>query len=63
MAIQGTAAVSYGNDCVQRYDRSIRWIWDGLVAEQAVTLAPAETEQVTVASASGSVTPNEGVGS
>jgi hypothetical protein len=52
MTIHGNVAVSYGNDCVQKYDRSIRWIWDGVVAEEAVTLlsAPEKTGKTTLLS-------------
>src|SRR5438445_7353891 len=52
MAIHSGDVVSFGNDCVQRYDRSIPWIWDGLVAEQAVTLlsAPEKTGKTTLLS-------------
>jgi hypothetical protein len=52
MPIQGNAAVSYGNDCLQARDEPVRWIWDGLVAEGAVTLlsAPEKTGKTTLLS-------------
>jgi hypothetical protein len=52
MPIHGNAAVSYGNDCLQRRNEPVRWIWDGLVAEEAVTLlsAPEKTGKTTLLS-------------
>src|SRR5262249_37437443 len=41
MPIHGDAAVSYGNDRLQTLGRPVPWIWDGLVAEDAVTLLSA----------------------
>src|SRR5207245_1848179 len=46
------AAVSYGNAWIQRFKDPIPWIWDGLVAENAVTLlsAPEKTGKTTLLS-------------
>src|SRR5579859_6442062 len=52
MPIHGDAAVSYGNDCLQAREQPIPWIWDGLVAEDAITLlsAPEKTGKTTLLS-------------
>jgi hypothetical protein len=46
------AAVSWNNTCVQGLNQSPPWIWDGLVAENAVTLlsAPEKTGKTTLLS-------------
>jgi hypothetical protein len=39
MTIRDKAAIHYGNDCLKSpYPRHIPWIWDGVVAENAITL-------------------------
>src|SRR5215831_17451340 len=39
MPIHDNAAVSFGNDCLKaRQQQSIPWLWDGLIAEDAITL-------------------------
>jgi AAA domain len=52
MPIHGNAAVSYGNDWVQTDKQLIPWLWDGLVAEEAITLlsAPEKTGKTTLLS-------------
>src|SRR5437016_14201086 len=52
MPLHGNAAVSYGNDGVQTLQQPIPWIWDGLVAEDAITLlsAPEKTGKTTLLS-------------
>lgn len=52
MPVQRNAAVSYSNTCVQGFNQSVPWIWDGLVAEEAVTLlsAPEKTGKTTLLS-------------
>src|SRR6266852_1265497 len=52
MPLHGNAAVSHGNDGVQTLREPIPWIWDGLVAEKAVTLlsAPEKTGKTTLLS-------------
>jgi hypothetical protein len=52
MAIDRNAAVSYGNDWLQTLREPVPWIWDGLVAEHAVTLlsAPEKTGKTTLLS-------------
>src|SRR5882757_5292057 len=52
MPIHGNAAVSFGNDWVQSHDQPIPWIWDGLIARDAVTLlsAPEKTGKTTLLS-------------
>src|SRR5712691_11735476 len=53
MRADGNAAVSYGNDWVQRLKgEPIPWIWDGLVAYEAITLlaAPEKTGKTTLLS-------------
>jgi AAA domain-containing protein len=52
MPVHGRAAVSYGNDWLQTLRRPVPWIWDGLVAEEAVTLlsAPEKTGKTTLLS-------------
>jgi hypothetical protein len=52
MFAHDNAAVSYGNDSLRSRERSIPWIWDGLVAEEAVTLlsAPEKTGKTTLLS-------------
>jgi hypothetical protein len=52
MPIHGNAAVSHDNAWLQTYPRPIPWIWDGLVAEKAVTLlsAPEKTGKTTLLS-------------
>lgn len=46
------AAISYGNTCIQNRQQSIPWIWEGLVAEDAITLlsAPEKTGKTTLLS-------------
>src|SRR5207245_1979014 len=48
----GNPAVSYDNVWVQTGKRPIPWIWDGVVAEEAVTLlsAPEKTGKTTLLS-------------
>jgi AAA domain-containing protein len=41
MPIHKRAAISHGNDWVQGLDRAVPWIWDGLIAEDAITLLAA----------------------
>ena len=68
MPIHGKAAVSHGNDWVQGLNRPVPWIWNRLVAEDAVTLlaAPAKTGKTTLLSLlldrhqSGEPTPGQG---
>src|ERR1700730_16244236 len=52
MPVHGKAAVSQGNDCLQTRKERIPWLWDGLVAEDAVTLlsAPEKTGKTTLLS-------------
>jgi hypothetical protein len=52
MAIHGNAAVSYGNESLQSFKAPIPWIWEGLVAEEAITLlsAPEKTGKTTLLS-------------
>src|SRR5947209_6934075 len=52
MPVHGRAAVSYGNDWLQSLKRPVPWIWDGLVAEEAVTLlsAPEKVGKTTLLS-------------
>src|SRR5438876_448953 len=52
MPLHGNAAVSHGNDWVQTDKQPIPWIWDGLVAEDAITLlsAPEKTGKTTLLS-------------
>ena len=52
MAIHGKAALSHGNEWVQGLERAIPWIWDGLIAEDAITLlaAPEKTGKTTLLS-------------
>jgi hypothetical protein len=52
MPIHGNAATSYGNSWLQTLKRPIPWIWDGLVAEDAITLlsAPEKTGKTTLLS-------------
>src|SRR5713101_3056243 len=52
MPLHGNAAVSHGNDWVQTLQQPIPWIWDGLVAEDAITLlsAPEKTGKTTLLS-------------
>jgi hypothetical protein len=52
MPVHGDAAVSHGNDWVQTLKQPIPWIWDGLVAEDAITLlsAPEKTGKTTLLS-------------
>ena len=52
MPIHGNAAVSHGNDWLQTLKQPVPWIWDGLVAEDAVTLlsAPEKTGKTTLLS-------------
>src|SRR5437879_4519842 len=52
MAIHGNAAISYGNDCLQSFPKSVPWIWEGVVALEAVTLlsAPEKTGKTTLLS-------------
>src|SRR6266540_7221448 len=52
MPLHGNAAVSHGNDWVQTLKQPIPWIWEGLVAEDAITLlsAPEKTGKTTLLS-------------
>jgi hypothetical protein len=52
MPLHRDAAVSYGNDCLQHLGQPTRWIWDGLVAEEAITLlsAPEKAGKTTLLS-------------
>jgi AAA domain len=52
MAIHKKAAVSYGNDWLQTFSQPIPWIWEGVVAQEAVTLlsAPEKTGKTTLLS-------------
>jgi hypothetical protein len=52
MPLHGNAAVSHGNDWLQTLKQPIPWIWDGLVAEDAITLlsAPEKTGKTTLLS-------------
>ena len=52
MPIHGNAAVSYGNDCLQAERQPIPWLWDGLIAPEAITLlsAPEKTGKTTLLS-------------
>jgi AAA domain len=52
MPVHGNAAISYGNGCVQTFSQSVPWVWDGLVAEDAITLlsAPEKTGKTTLLS-------------
>jgi hypothetical protein len=52
MSVHGNAAVSHGNDWVRTLDRPVHWVWEGLVAEEAVTLlwAPEKTGKTTLLS-------------
>jgi hypothetical protein len=52
MPIHGNAAVSCGNDWLRALKYPVPWIWDGLVAEDAVTLlsAPEKTGKTTLLS-------------
>jgi hypothetical protein len=52
MPVHGNAAVSCGNDWLQRLKQPVPWLWDGLVAEEAVTLlsAPEKTGKTTLLS-------------
>lgn len=46
------AAVNFGNDCLQNRKQPIPWLWDGVVAENAITLlsAPEKTGKTTLLS-------------
>ncbi len=52
MPVHGNAAVSHGNAWLQTLKQPIPWIWDGLIAEEAVTLlsAPEKTGKTTLLS-------------
>jgi hypothetical protein len=52
MSIHRNAAVSWGNACVRGQARQVPWIWEGVVAENAVTLlsAPEKTGKTTLLS-------------
>jgi hypothetical protein len=52
MAEPGRTIHPYSNDCLRHHDRSVWWIWDGVVAEQAVTLlsAPEKLGKMTLLS-------------
>jgi hypothetical protein len=52
MPVHGNAAVSHGNAWLQNLKQPVPWIWDGLVAENAVTLlsAPEKTGKTTLLS-------------
>ena len=52
MPLHGNAAVSHGNAWLQTLKQPIPWIWDGLIAEDAITLlsAPEKTGKTTLLS-------------
>jgi hypothetical protein len=52
MPTHKNAAVSFGNDCLKNRNHSIPWIWDGLIALDAVTLlsAPEKAGKTTLLS-------------
>jgi hypothetical protein len=52
MPIHGNAAVSHDNACLQSSRPRVPWIWDGVIAENAVTLlsAPEKTGKTTLLS-------------
>src|SRR6187431_2560039 len=52
MPLHRNAAFSYGNDGVRSDKRPIPWLWDGVVAEDAITLlsAPEKTGKTTLLS-------------
>jgi hypothetical protein len=52
MAIHRTPAISFGNAALQTLRGPVPWIWDGLVAEEAVTLlsGPEKTGKTTLVS-------------
>jgi len=52
MAIHGKVAASYSNRWVQTLKQPVPWIWDGLIAPNAITLlsAPAKTGKTTLLS-------------
>ncbi len=52
MTKQRQVAVSYGNDCIQKRKEAIPWIWEGVVADDAITLlsAPEKTGKTTLLS-------------
>jgi hypothetical protein len=52
MPIDGNAAVSWGNNSLKSSRRAVSWIWDGLIADQAITLfsAPEKTGKTTLLS-------------
>jgi hypothetical protein len=52
MPIHRNAAISYGNDCLQIRNEPIQWIWEGVVAQEAITLlsAPEKTGKTTLLS-------------
>jgi hypothetical protein len=52
MSAHGNAAVSYGNAWLQTFPQSIPWIWEGVVAEDAVRLlsAPEKAGKTTLLS-------------
>jgi AAA domain-containing protein len=45
-------AVAYGNEWVRTLDRSTEWIWEGVIAEDAITVlsAPEKTGKSTLLS-------------
>src|SRR5262245_11960622 len=52
MQVHGDAAVSLANTCLEGFDRSLPWIWDGVLAHDAMTLlsAPEKTGKTTLLS-------------
>jgi hypothetical protein len=52
MTLHGNAAVSHGNTWVQSLNQPTPWIWDGVVAKDAITLlsAPEKTGKTTLLS-------------
>src|SRR6058998_1154843 len=52
MPMHGKAAVRYGNEWVQTVKQPVPWIWEGVVAEEAITLlsAPEKTGKTTLLS-------------
>jgi hypothetical protein len=52
MPDHSNAAVSYGNACLQTRKEPIYWLWDGLIAEEAITLlsAPEKSGKTTLLS-------------
>jgi hypothetical protein len=52
MPSHGNASVSFGNACLQHHNQVVPWIWDGVIAQDAVTLlsAPEKTGKTTLLS-------------